>query len=139
MVRCYYCFKVLHNTEKLFEHYKDGHKKAGKEGHLLCKFCQQVVSYKSVSTHVISNHLFDKSKKTMPGRGNFGTGRPGPGRPPVNANRVTPTTATVNKRKPEESSDSDSDSDDDEVLAGGGNLVLKKKTSTGKKVYKMGR
>jgi len=56
-LRCYYCFKVVRNTEKLFQHFAKKHKQAGRENCLMCPFCEQTIPYKSVSCHVISMHL----------------------------------------------------------------------------------
>lgn len=42
-LRCYFCFKVVRNTEKLFKHFSDKHKKAGRENCLLCPLCEQIV------------------------------------------------------------------------------------------------
>lgn len=123
MIRCYFCFKVFHQTEQLFAHYESSHKKASKDKHLECPLCKQSISFKSVSTHVISTHLFDKSKEiaVAKGKGSSVSCIPNPksraGRP---IKRV-------------QESGTDDDEDNDATLISKDRLVMTKKTSTGDK------
>jgi len=48
-LRCYFCFQVCEDTEKLFEHFKKRHKPAGRENCLLCPYCEQVIYTKKNS------------------------------------------------------------------------------------------
>jgi len=138
-VRCYFCFDVCDNTEKLFQHYGDKHKKAGRENTLLCPFCQQAIPYKSVSTHVISNHLFVSTKnKNEQGRvGQVGrpstlsvaSSQPGPKRLRVGStDEPVKNPDHVPKKEKEEETDS---SDDDSMLSTS-NMVIKKRSASGK-------
>jgi hypothetical protein len=70
LVRCYFCFGVFKNTEALFEHYGAKHRKAGRENCLICPYCQQTIPHRSISTHVISNHIYDKKDDVRIKQGN---------------------------------------------------------------------
>ncbi|CAG7734880.1 unnamed protein product [Allacma fusca] len=61
-LRCYFCFRVVKNTEMLFNHFQRAHKKAGRENFVMCPFCDQSIPFKSVSCHVISLHLTDSNR-----------------------------------------------------------------------------
>ncbi|CAL8102933.1 unnamed protein product [Orchesella dallaii] len=71
-LRCYFCFKVYSTTDILFKHFRRRHKQAGRESSLICPFCEVTVPYKSVSCHVISAHLKNKTESEEPNTG----GRP---------------------------------------------------------------
>jgi len=59
MVRCYMCFSVAKTTEGLFEHYKRKHQNTARKETLQCPFynCQQPLTFRSLSTHILSQHL----------------------------------------------------------------------------------
>jgi hypothetical protein len=101
-LRCYFCFKVVKNTEKLFQHFNDKHKKAGRENCLLCPLCETIVPFKSVSCHVISLHLADN--KNPPNRGNIRSAGT-VGRPPLAAQQLAKTNATTSATATSSSND----------------------------------